>query len=385
MSAAKRLFCLDLLRGLDIFLLTMLGPFVKYGWFKVFRPGEAADLFWKHSLTAFTGQGCAPTGWGIWDFGQPLFIFICGAAVPFAIPRRLDAQGHPTAAFWKHVLGRVAMLWLFGMLIRGALTFEFKGPGCWLYADTLQTIAVAYLAAALSQLIGRRWLRLAVALALIAALGAVMATCGDYSRLGNVSRLVDDRVFALVGARGKDFCYVLTTLAWAGMGILGSLAAEVLRGPLGAWRKAGVLAGWGTLSLSVGLVLGLWIPPIRYIYTVSFVFQSLGLAVWALAVLYVVTDIWQLRRGTGFFLFCGQSSLCLWMLSNFFGGAVDAVVARCTAGIPRLLGGTTYLPLVHQFGAAVVMAALAVLYRRAKTAGGGVVFELKKRSEGEMR
>ena len=335
---ANRLFSLDLLRGLDIFLLTLLGPVVRQGWFKAFPPSESVYLFWHHSIRSFEGQGCAPIGWGIWDFGQPLFIFICGAAVPFAIPKRLDAQGRPTEAFWKHVLGRMAMLWGCGMLIRGALSFTFEGQECWLYADTLQTIAVVYAAAAFGSLIPRRWIRLALALALIAVFGVIQATCGDYTQMGNISRIIDERVFGAIGSHGKDFCYVLTTVAWAAMGILGSLVSELLKSSASDWTKAGRIALCGGGSLVFGLVLGIWIPPIRYIYTVSFIFQTFGLSALLLDVLFVLTDILKFRRGCGFFLLFGQCALSAWMLSTFFRCGLQAVASAVIVGMPRLLG-----------------------------------------------
>lgn len=344
-NARERLFCLDLLRGLDMFLLTLLGPFVTAGLFKTFPPSESTLVFWKHSLTSFAGQGCVPTGWGIWDFGQPLFIFICGAAVPFAIPKRLDADGHPTAAFWKHVLGRVAMLWALGMLIRGILTFDLSKftP----YSDTLQTIAVAYLGASLALLIRRAWARLALALGLIAAFGVIQATCGDYTQFGNVSRIIDEKLFGMIGCHGKDFCYILTTMVWAAMGILGSLAAEVLKSSAPAWTKVRRLGGCGCASLAVGLLLSVWIPPIRYIYTVSFVFQTLGVAILLLDALFVLTDIWRWRRGLGFFILLGQCSLFCWMLSTFFRPGLGRVADQIVVGVPRLLGSDAFTPLVY--------------------------------------
>ena len=91
----KRLFALDLMRGLDMFCL---GYLLHCGW--------AAEKMWKmplwfeHNFEHY--WGCV----GMADFLQPIFLFVCGAAVPFAIPKRLTADGRATATFWKHVLGR---------------------------------------------------------------------------------------------------------------------------------------------------------------------------------------------------------------------------------------------------------------------------------------
>ncbi|MBR4653004.1 MAG: hypothetical protein IKO72_06550 [Kiritimatiellae bacterium] len=365
---ANRLFCLDLLRGLDIFLLTVLGYVVRTGLFRVkaWDFSEATRTFWVHSLASFATPGAVPAGFGIWDFAQPLFIFVCGAAVPFAVYRYLDAQGRPTMGFWRHLAARVAMLWVLGWLINQVLSLDTKvfRP----YSNTLQTIAVAYTGAMLAQLIRRRAARLALALAVIAAYGIVQATCGDYSRTGNISHIVDERVFCAIGFWAKDFAYILTTPVWMAMGVLGSLAAEILKAPGAPWRKAGTLAAWGAASLALGWTLQLWIPPIRYIYTVSFIFTTFGYAMLLLCALYAITDIWHLRRGTGLFLLFGQCSLAAWMLSTFFQGAVHAIALRLVPGVPVLLGTSDYQPFAVALAYAVSFIAVLSLWYRLRTA-----------------
>ena len=34
-------------------------------------------------------------GFALWDIIMPLFIFMCGAAIPFALTRRLDENAQP--------------------------------------------------------------------------------------------------------------------------------------------------------------------------------------------------------------------------------------------------------------------------------------------------
>ena len=92
--------------------LTVVGPLV---W--------AIDSGWglpQGFLYQFTHpwEGFTP-----WDIIMPLFLFVCGAAVPLSLERRLALNdGRPNAAYWRHVLGRVAMLWVLGMLVQGHLT-----------------------------------------------------------------------------------------------------------------------------------------------------------------------------------------------------------------------------------------------------------------------
>ena len=364
-NAGQRLFSLDLLRGVDIFFLTALWAPL-YFCFSKWAPTSSAFLFIDHQLASFVTPDTPLYGYNIKDLAQPLFVFICGAAVPFAIPKRLSPEGKATRAFWRHVLQRVAMLWVLGCLIRNVLSFDLSRftP----YSDTLHTIAVAYFGAALAQLIRQRRVRFALALALIAVYGLLQHTLGDYTRLGNISRIIDETVFGAIGCKAKDYCYILTTIPWAAMGILGSLGTNLLMEDRNVWSRAMRLALCGGVSLAFGYFLGIWIPFIRYIYTTSFIFASIGWAALLYSAFFVVTDIWHFRRGTGIFLLFGQCSLAAWMLANFFVGGIDAVVRRCTEGAAVLFGGHEYDDVLLGFGRCLFVMILVALWRRLKTA-----------------
>ena len=371
----KRLFCVDLLRGLDIFFLLAVSYILLWqGVFNVWPLESAwAKVFWDHSLTAFAAPGSVPTGFGIQDFTQPLFIFVTGVSASLAFRKFVCADGGvDLAAFWARLAKRTLMLWALGSLIRGALTFKlFTGgqPSFCLYSDTLHTIAVAYFAASVGLLLRRTWLRLGVALALIAGAAAVMATCGDYTQHGNAARLFEEWVFAKMGGRAKDFCYLLTTFTWAGMGILASLAGDVLKGDRAPWTKAKTLFLAGAVTAAAGWALTLWIPAIRFIYTASFVFETQGLALMLLAVLFVVTDIWRIRRGTGLLILFGQCSLAAWMLVNFFNGALTSAAQQVVGGLPTLLGTDRYQPIFNSVVRVTILIWALHVWRRLRQKG----------------
>ena len=370
----KRLFCVDLLRGIDIFyLLVVWYGLLEGGFLKVWPVTDAAArAFWYHSLTAFESPGAASTGFGILDCTQPLFIFVTGVSASLAMRKFVTADGVDLVAFWKRLASRTLMLWVCGSLIRGILTFRlFTGsqPSFCLYSDTLHTIAVAYFAASVGLLLRRPGLRLAVGLLLVAAAGTAMALGGDYSQHGNAARLLEEAAYARLGGRAKDFCYLLPTFMWAGMGILASLAGDVLKSDAAAWTKARILSAAGACSLVLGLVLSAWIPPIRYIYTASFVFETLGGSALLLAALFVLTDVWNVRRGTGFLILFGQCSLAAWMTMNFFGGALTAAAQCFVGGLPELLGSSTYQPIFVAVARMAILFWVLLAWRRLRAKG----------------
>ena len=353
-AGSERLFSLDLLRGLDVFWLVIAQPLL-----------EAANKTW--TLPAWL-RAQLVHNWGVFslfDFAQPLFIFICGAAVPFAIPKRLTPEGRPTREFWRHILARFALLWTCGMLIRGVLLFDRTKftP----YSDTLQTIAAGYLFACLAMLIRSRWIRVALPFVLIVAYSMLCAFLGDWTQLGNFPRIVDERVFGFFGFKAKDFTYCLTTIAWAGIAMLGSLAAELLKGTLPKWRKAGFLFCFSIASLALGYALETMVPPIRHIYSPSFIAITMGYSIFSLALCYVLSDIFMVRRRMGLFLLFGQTALCAWMLHSFFWHGVAGVADRIIPGLPVLLGTNRYQGFARIVVVSMLIIWLLYLWRRLRT------------------
>ena len=92
MENNRRLLSLDILRGLDMLLLTVIGP-VFWAVDKACTMPEAVQQQFKHAWGGFT----------LWDIIMPLFIFSCGAAVPYALSKRLDDDGWATGAFWRQI------------------------------------------------------------------------------------------------------------------------------------------------------------------------------------------------------------------------------------------------------------------------------------------
>ena len=180
----ERLYSLDVLRGLDMILLVVVGRIIK-----------AADQVW-HFSPAFMGQ--FKHGWEcftLWDIIMPLFIFMCGAAVPFALERRL-VDGRAGGAFWRHVLLRVAMLWVLGMVVQGnLLTLDpaMFNP----YSNTLQAIAAGYFAAACVMLIRSKAVRIAAPVVFALLYTLLLAFGGDYTEHGNFAFKTDLAVLRL--------------------------------------------------------------------------------------------------------------------------------------------------------------------------------------------
>ena len=345
MKSSERLFSLDLLRGLDMFLLTVVGP-VFWAVHRVHPFPDAVTAQFRHPWGGFT----------LWDIIMPLFIFMCGAAVPYALSKRME-DGKPTGAYWRHVLLRVALLWFCGLLVQGDLA-SLDVARIYPYSNTLQAIAAGYLVAAVVFAIPVRAVRILAPLVLATAYGGLLHFLGDYTTTGNFAFAVEKKVLTALLPAGSQiaqgiagltaetvagtskfhYTWWLTSLMFGAMTLCGAQCAEILRGAWEPRRKALVLFLLGAVLLGAGWALTPWIPPIKHVFTVSFTCQAMGWCTLALALLYAVTDLAKFRAGMGLFTLFGQCALTAYMVSHFFHGALRKAAEALVQGVPHLLG-----------------------------------------------
>ena len=107
-------------------------------------------------------------------------------------------------------------------------------------------------------------------------------------------------------------------MMFAAMTMCGYHAAETLRKPWSEKARAAALFGGAAALLVVGFVSSAWIPVIKPVYSFSFTALAMGWCVLLLAILYVVCDIWKVRRGTALVLLFGQCALTAYFVSHFF-------------------------------------------------------------------
>jgi len=382
-TKSSRLYSLDVLRGLDMMFLTVIAPLL-WGVDAVWGLSDGVKYQLSHPWVGFT----------CWDIIMPCFIFMCGAAIPFALERRLEKNGgRPDAAYWKHVLGRVALLWGLGLLVQGRLA-SLDWNQIRLYDNTLQTIAAGYLAVACTILCKSWKVRIAVPAVCFVLYGLLLHLLGDYSLNGNFAAIVEQNLLlkivpatsetyqeiakygilcdpATIPQKVLDYgievhyTWYLTTLMCAFMAFCGYFATKILTAAAPAWTKAKRLFLYGASLLALGWILtACGVEMVKHIYTVSFTAQAMGWSALFLAALYVLTDIWQLRRGTGLVVLFGQYALVAYMIEEFFKPAAVEFAKMLVGGFPNVLGTDRYQPLI--VAVAVVLEIVAALLIRCK-------------------
>ncbi len=322
-NATSRLQALDLLRGLDMLLLVVIGPLVMayhYVW------GLPEGVLYQFQHAPWEGLR-------IWDLIMPWFIFMTGAAIPFSLPKYCS-DGKPTRTFWIHLLKRMALLWIFGMLVQGnllSLNLDWISP----YNNTLQAIAMGYLIATLVWLIPWRKLQLAIPVILAFTYGLLLKYFGDYTLQGNLAVRVDS---ILLPMNHDGYGWTLTSMMFGVMALCGMFCTQLLKSCLNPYMKCFSLSGLGLLLLGGGMLLSLWEPAIKRIYTVSFTAQALGWGMLTLALLYLIADILKLRFGQGMILLFGRHSLLAYLCGTLFAPIFATAAQLFTQGCPHLFG-----------------------------------------------
>lgn len=366
-AKSARLMSLDVLRGLDMIYLMACGMFLRplLGLMGIGAEDKAYAFLTKHPWEGFSAH----------DIIMPLFIFMCGAAIPFALGKRLGADGRPARGFWRYVWSRFALLWVLGMVAQGKL-LTFDPDLISIFDNTLQTIAVGYVITAAVMLAKRRWTQYAVTIALPVLYGVAMAVWGDYGENTNLAVVIDRHICAVIYPATSSWANPTTTYTWFAtvpmfgfMSLCGFYATNVIRSNANPWRKAGILGVAGLAMLAVGLVAE-WcgVPCIKHVFTFSFTLQAMGWCVLLLDALYVVIDILNVRRGWWLAVLFGQASLASYML----GGTFKSVFARAAdilmSGLVRKLPDDVKAFILGLATFAVLSYVLFV-WRRFKQAG----------------
>ena len=334
----KRLASLDILRGADIFFLTVICVIV-----------ESFHHVWPLPKWVMTQLGHpAWVGFTVLDMVMPLFIFMCGAALPLALPKRLEADGSAGWRYWRHVLGRVGLLWILGMVAQGEiLSFDLHRIS--FFNNTLQTIACGYLVTAAVMRLRSYAVRVAIGFALAVVYTVFLHACGDMTPTGNAAVVYEVKFLTLFYpdatwhpvSQIADWHYTWwpTIPMFGFMALGGALATEIVKGGLQPNRKVLALAGAGVGLLALGGLFATFDPIVKHIFTASFTFLATGVAFLLYALFYWTFDVVGVRRGTGLISLFGRHSLLAYMcIETTCRGILWTAAAVLLGGPDRKIG-----------------------------------------------
>ena len=264
-------------------------------------------------------------GFTAWDLIMPLFLFVVGSAMPFSFAKRLE-RGESKGRIYLHILLRVVILWVLGMIAQGHL-LEYQLPKLHWYSNTLQTIAAGYLISSILILNLRLpWQFVVTAALLLLYWGLLMLVPSPPGQAGrpprparqpgHLHRPADPR--ALPGWNQSPLHVDSQQHGLGAMVMMGVFAGQLLRSDLDKLRKVLILLGAGVACVVVGWEWGLIFPIIKHLFTSSMVLFAAGWSLLLLGLFYLVIDVLRLRRWSFFFVVIGMNAIAVYMATHVF-------------------------------------------------------------------
>ena len=321
---SQRLESLDVLRGFDLFLLVGLEMVMHH-------LGSAVHTPVFHSVMwCFTHVDWE--GFSTWDLVMPLFMFMSGITIPFALSRYKDAADK--SLVYRRILKRVILLWIFGMMCQGNL-LGLDADRIYLYSNTLQSIAMGYLISSLLFL--HTGIRTQIGLAIVLLLGFWGAMelitiqgygSGNYTPDGNLAEWIEREVLGrfrdgasvvngeLIFPDWYRYTWILSSPNFGVTVLTGTFAGYILKDK--EWTPQRKLVGLVIIGLSmvgIGWIWGIWHPVIKKLWTSSMVLVSSGYCFLLMALFYYVIDYKGWKKHTGWMKVYGMNSIVAYMLA----------------------------------------------------------------------
>ena len=320
----QRLESLDVLRGFDLFMLVGLET-------AIHQLASAVDTPSFHSFmwcfTHVDWEGFSP-----WDLVMPLFMFMSGITIPFALSRYKHTNNQTSV--YRRILKRVILLWIFGMMCQGNL-LGLDPNRIYFYSNTLQAIAMGYLIASVLYLHTRIRTQIIVAAGLLLGfLGAMEWITvqgyggGNYTPDGNLAEWIDREVLGrfrdgasmmngeVVFADWYRYTWILSSLNFGVTVLTGTFAGYILKDK--EWmpkRKLTYLLAIGAAMVAIGWIWGIWHPVIKKLWTSSMTLVSSGYCFLLMALFYYLIDYKGWKKYSGWLKVYGMNSIVAYMLT----------------------------------------------------------------------
>ena len=307
----ERLYSLDTLRGFDMFwiigggaLLERLAKYTGWGWLQPLAH-QMHHAKW--------------VGFHFEDLIFPLFMFISGVAIPYALISKKE-KGIPKTDLYKKIFRRMVLLVVFGLVYNGLLRDGWENLRV---ASVLAQIGIAYFLASMivinTDSLKTRIYWLVGILSGIAALQLLVPVPGHGAGVltaeGSINSWIDQhllpgRLYGKVTDPEGLLCIVSAT----SVTLLGAIFGTIIRRKhFDQMKKTTILLSAGAALIVVALALSPFYPIIKKLWTVPFNILTAGISAMLLGVFYFIIDVKQKRNWILFFQVIGLNSITIYM------------------------------------------------------------------------
>lgn len=309
-----RIVSIDALRGFDMFWITGGAEFFR----EVFK-------YFDIPVFKLLGVQLSHSNWDgftFYDLIFPLFLFIVGVSMPFAISRRLE-RGESRGKLYIHIIKRTLILLFLGLIYNGFLDFDFSN---FRYAGVLQRISLCYFFTALIVLNTTITTQAVIAGAIIIFYWLIMTLipvpgfgAGILTPEGSLSGYIDRLL--LPGSLYYGFGDnegILSTIPAVSTTLIGVLSGHWLRSSSLKLKKVLGLLIAGIVATISGLIWNLIFPINKILWTSSYVLFSAGWSLLLLCLFYWIIDIKGYKNWAFPFIVIGLNPITIYVLQSLF-------------------------------------------------------------------
>lgn len=328
-SANQRLLSIDALRGFDMFWI-MSGEHI------IHALAKATHL----SVFEWMSEQLDHAAWNgitFYDTIFPLFLFIAGLSMPFALQKNMTHEGvlsahllpnHVKKVLYRSMLKRTLTLIVLGFIVNGL--FSWSGYENTRFASVLGRIGLA------SFLGGMIYLNCDTQKQIYWFVGLLIGYClamlfipvpnigaGVITPEGSLETYIDG--LFLPGkfyAKVYDPEGIMSTFPAIGTALLGIFTGTFVKNikTISSYKKVGILLLAGVALLGIGLLWNTFFPINKNLWTSSFVCFVGGYSVLMFALFHLIIDLWGLKKWTFPFVIIGMNSILIYVATS---GMVD--------------------------------------------------------------
>jgi predicted acyltransferase len=335
----NRITSIDALRGFDMLIIIFLDHF-----FKALNVGIGSPF-----TKSLAKQFDHPEWFGstFYDIVMPLFLFIVGAAIPFALTKRKQ-QRYSLSSIYIKLIKRFLILFVLGWIVQGNL-LELNADTFSVFSNTLQAIAVGYIFSGIAFIhfkLNTRIILFGVSLLLY----YFLLTIPDVPGVGNAVLLPEssfawylDQIVLGDFQDGTQYTWILSGLGFFATTLSGVFAGELIISGLPRQKIALYLFLIGIASVSAGVLLGIWHPIIKKLWTSTFVLSSSGICFILLSIFYWIIDVKGISKWAFPLKVIGMNAIAAYVLSHVFN--FHLIAEMVLFGLKQFTGNFYYLLL----------------------------------------
>ena len=370
----QRLESLDALRGMDLLFLVAISDIIE-------ELAEVVDTPWMSAIMeCFTHKKWE--GFSPWDLVMPLFMFMAGVAIPFALGKYkepLAQTGESRKRLYFRLGKRVLLLWIFGMMVQGNL-MALDPDRIYFFTNTLQAIAVGYFFSAIIYLHTSWKMQIGIAVALLLTFWGAMEFItiggyggGNYTPHGNLAEGIDTMVLGrfrdtaqiidgqVVVKESYTYTWILSSLNFVVTVLSGVLAGQVLKSNRSKQTKVSSLLIAGIAMVALGWTWDMVHPVIKHIWTGSMVFVSSGYCFLLMGLFYLWIDCMGHNKHLTVLKVYGMNSITAYVVSHVI--SFKSISKSLFFGLEQYVGDY-YQVIIQVSNVAILFIILYIMYRK---------------------